>query len=112
MKIAIVDSRSLTTCEIEKYVQKGDEIISGGAVGIDRCAAEYATRNSIKLTELIPNYAKYGKAAPIIRNKNIVDMADKLIIFWDGESKGTSSVIKYAKSIGKEHVIVICKKNE
>ena len=42
----------------------------------------------IKLTEFFPQYKIYGKAAPIIRNKEIVDYADKVIVFWNGESKG------------------------
>ena len=41
MKIAIIGSRSITDANIRKYVSRGDEIVSGGAVGIDTLAAEY-----------------------------------------------------------------------
>jgi len=44
-----------------------------------------------------------------VRNKVIVDYADKIIAFWDGKSKGTLSVIEYAKKTGKPCEIVICK---
>ena len=108
MKIAIVGSRSLTSCNIGNYVSDGDEIVSGGADGIDRCAKEYANKNGLKLTEFLPEYEHYGRAAPILRNRQIVDYADKIIVFWNGRSKGALSVIKYAKKVGKECRVIIC----
>ena len=80
-----------------------------GAVGVDNCAAEYAERNGIKLTVFLPQYELYGRAAPIVRNKQIVEYADKVIAFWDGESKGPLSVIKYAEKTGKLCEIILCK---
>ena len=76
---------------------------------MDLCAAEYAKKHKLKLTEFLPQYELYGRAAPIIRNKKIVDYADKVIAFWNGSSKGTLSVIKYAEKIGKACEIVMCK---
>ena len=109
MKIAVIGSRSITTVSIDSYISNAKEIISGGAIGIDTLAAEYAKRNGIKLTIFLPEYERYGRAAPIIRNKSIVDYAEKIIAFWDGSSKGTLSVIKYAEKTGKPCEIVICK---
>jgi predicted Rossmann fold nucleotide-binding protein DprA/Smf involved in DNA uptake len=108
MKIAIVGSRNITEICLDDYVSECDEIVSGGARGVDSLAAEYATKKGIKLTEFMPEYEKYGKAAPIKRNEKIVDYADKIIVFWDGSSKGSFSVIKYAKKIGKPCETVIC----
>ena len=109
MKIAIVGSRNITVSDIGKYISGAEEIVSGGAVGVDRCAAEYAKKSGIKLTEFLPQYERYGRVAPIIRNKEIVDYSDKVIAFWNGSSKGTLSVIKYAQKTGKPCEIVICK---
>ena len=110
MKIAIIGSRSITDADIGKYVSAGDEIVSGGAAGIDTLAAEYAKRNGLKLTVFLPEYEKYGRAAPIVRNKQIVDYADKVVALWNGSSKGTMSVIEYAEKIGKlcEVVTLAC----
>ena len=102
MRIAIVGSRSITVDNIGDYIANVDEIVSGGAAGIDKCAAKYAKEHGIKLTEFLPEYEFYGRAAPIIRNKKIVDYAEKVIVIWDGMSKGALSVIKYARKIGKE----------
>ena len=101
MKIAIVGSRGVFPSDIGQYIPKAEEIVSGGAEGVDRCAANYAKENGIKLTEFLPQYEQYGRAAPIVRNKQIVDYADKIIVFWDGSSRGTRSVIEYAKKTGK-----------
>ena len=106
MKIAVIGSRNIIEADIGKYASDADEIVSGGAVGIDTCAAEYAKANSLKLTVFLPEYGRYGRGAPIVRNKQIVDYADKIIAFWDGKSKGTLSVIKYAEKVGKECEIV------
>ena len=106
MKIAIIGSRSITMANIDAYVSNNDEIVSGGAAGVDSCAAKYARRTGLKLTEFLPQYDKYGRAAPIVRNKEIVDYADKVVAFWDGRSKGTLFVIKYAQKTGTPCIIV------
>lgn len=108
MKIAVIGSRNVTVADIGIYISDCDEIVSGGAVGVDSCAAEYAKIKGLKLTVFLPEYERYGRAAPIVRNKKIVDYADKIIAFWNGSSKGTLSVIKYAKKTEKPCEIIIC----
>lgn len=109
MKIAIVGSRKLTITDMDAYISDCEEIVSGGAIGVDSCAAEYAKKNGLKLTVFMPQYERYARAAPIVRNKTIVDYADKIVAFWDGKSKGTLSVIKYAQKTGKPCKIILCK---
>ena len=109
MKIAVVGSRNIVIKDIGEYISNCEEIVSGGAVGVDSCAAEYAKRKGLRLTVFLPQYELYGRAAPIVRNKKIVDYADKVIAFWDGSSKGTLSVIKYAEKAGKPCEVVVCK---
>ncbi|MBO7148873.1 MAG: hypothetical protein J6V93_03350 [Clostridia bacterium] len=109
MKIAVVGSRNISVSDIGAYIRDSEEIVSGGAIGVDSCAAEYAKNNELKLTVFLPQYERYGRAAPIVRNKQIVDYADKVVAFWNGYSKGTLSVIKYAQKTGKPCEIVLCK---
>lgn len=102
MKIAIIGSRNLTCVDIHKYISLNcTEIVSGGARGVDTMAAEYAQQNNIPITVFKPDYEKFGRAAPIVRNKQIVDYADEVIAFWDGKSKGTRSVIQYCEKTSK-----------
>ena len=108
MKVAIIGSRSISSVELKNYVTEGDELVSGGAIGVDRCVAEYAQQKGVKLTQFLPQYERYGRAAPILRNREIVEYADKVVAFWDGKSKGTYSVIEYAKKQGKPCQVVLC----
>ena len=108
MKIAIVGSRGVVVNNLEDYVPDGSEIVSGGARGVDSCAAAYARRNGLKLVEFLPDYDKYGRGAPLVRNRQIVDYADKVIVFWDGSSHGSRYVIDYARKTGKPCEVVLC----
>lgn len=106
MKVAIIGSRNLYIDNLDKYIPEDtDEIVSGGAVGIDTCAKEFALKNNIKLTEFFPEYNKYKKYAPLKRNIKIIDYADIVIAFWDGKSKGTKFVINECKKINKKLIV-------
>ena len=64
-------------------------ILSGGAKGIDTLAEEFADKTRLSKIILRPKYKIYGKGAPIKRNEELVKMADKILVVWDGKSKGT-----------------------
>ena len=103
MKVAIIGSRSLIVKEMGQYLPKDiSEIVSGGAKGIDRCAEIYAQKAAIKVTVFVPEYNKYGRAAPLKRNLKIIDYADEVVAFWDGKSRGTRYVIENCKKLGKK----------
>lgn len=108
MKVAIVGSRNMNV-DIAPYVPEGcTVIISGGALGIDTCAAEYARARGLRLVEIRPNYAQYGKGAPLRRNTEIVDRADLVLAFWDGHSSGTGDSIRKARARGKSCKVYLC----
>ena len=69
MKIAIVGSRSITVNNLGDYLPENTtEIVSGGAIGVDRSARNYAKTHNIKLKEFLPEYERYGRSAPLKRN--------------------------------------------
>ena len=108
MKIAVIGSRNVEVTNLAEYLpQECDEIVSGGARGVDLCASQYARERGLKLTEFLPQYDVYGRVAPIVRNKEIVRYADEVIAFWDGTSKGTLFVINYCKKLGKPCRVVL-----
>jgi hypothetical protein len=109
MKIAVIGSRNLTV-DLSEYVPEGTTaIISGGAKGIDTCAANYAKENGLELIEFLPDYKKYGRGAPLKRNDLIIDAADIVLAFWDGKSRGTKYGIDRCKKLGKEVRVFILK---
>lgn len=108
MKLLIVGSRSITDFDLSPYVsEEVDTIISGGANGIDALAERYADARRISKYIVRPQYNLYGRAAPLKRNEQMVDMADAVLVIWDGVSKGTQFTLKYAEKIGKQTVLVL-----
>ena len=108
MKLLIVGSRKITDFDLSPYIfEDVDMIISGGANGIDALAEQYADNHRISKCIIRPKYNLYGRAAPLKRNKEMVDMADFTLIIWDGKSKGTEYTINYVKGINKPHQIIV-----
>lgn len=81
-------------------------IISGGAAGADGLAKLYAQQHNISLQEILPNYAAFGRLAPILRNNQIVRQADFVLCLWDGKSKGTGHVLSLCMELGKPCKVV------
>lgn len=81
-------------------------IISGGAKGIDTVAENYADKHRISKLILRPKYKLYGKAAPLKRNETMIDLADAVLIVWDGTSRGTRYTIESAKKKGKPITVI------
>ena len=112
MKIAVIGSRNIEEADIGRYISEGDEIVSGGAIGLDRVAAEYARNNGIALVEFLPEYSRYKRGAPHVRNRQIAEYSDEVLAFWDGKSKGTMRTVRLFKDLGKKTtVITIRQKN-
>jgi len=80
--------------------------LSGGAKGIDTLAEQYANKKKISKLIFLPDYERYGRIVPLIRNKQIVDSADIIIAFWNGTSRGTKFTIDYAKKCGKKLLFI------
>lgn len=99
MKVAIVGSREIGDFSIEKMLPKippqATELISGGAPGVDTIAVQVALLLDLPIRIFSPDYEKYGRMAPLLRNRQIVDCADLVLAFWDNHSKGTAHTLKY-----------------
>lgn len=107
MKLLIVGSRSITEFDLSPYIStKVDTVISGGAQGVDRLAEEYADAHHLSKYIMRPRYDLYGRAAPIKRNEQMVDMADAVLVVWDGHSKGAQATLKYAQKKNKPLTLI------
>ena len=116
MKLAIIGSRGITLNDIEKYLPQEidafDEIVSGGAKGVDTAAAKFAKENGIVLTEFLPDYKLYGRGAPLKRNEEIAEYADEALAFWDGASRGTAYSIELFKKLSKKVTVIIIQQSK
>jgi hypothetical protein len=109
MKVAVIGSRGFDDYELVKTALSPLTIIllvSGGAKGADSLGERYAKENNIETLIFKPDWEKHGKAAGMIRNTDIVNNADTIIAFWDGESKGTKDSITKAEKLGKNTIII------
>lgn len=107
MKLMIAGSRSIKEFDLKQYVPKeADVIITGGANGVDTIAEKFADDNKISKLVIRPDYSRYKRAAPLKRNEVMIDLSDKVLIIWDGKSKGSEYAIKYAQKRGKQLQIV------
>ena len=109
MKLLIVGSRNITSFDLSPYISTDvDTVISGGANGIDSLAERYADMHRLSKYILRPRYDLYGRAAPIKRNEQMVEIADAVLVVWDGHSRGAQYTLNYAKKKNKAITLVQC----
>lgn len=105
MKTIIAGSRSITDYDallraIGQAGWKITEVLSGGTTGVDRMGERWAKENGVPVRMFPADWIKYGKSAGPIRNMQMAEQADALIVLWDGKSKGAKSMIRIAREVG------------
>jgi hypothetical protein len=105
MKLIIAGSRSFndylllresTDSFIETVNETPIEIVSGHARGADLLGEKYAANRGYPVKLFIADWARHGKAAGYLRNKQMAEYATHCICFWDGRSAGTKMMIDLA----------------
>ncbi|MBP0979025.1 MAG: hypothetical protein J6C55_00030 [Oscillospiraceae bacterium] len=100
MKVAVIGSRLAVDLSFERILENlpkdCQELVSGGSGAVDLMAEALAKKQNLKLKCFLPEYEKYGKCAPLVRNIKIIEYSDLIIAFWDNISHGTKFVIKEA----------------
>lgn len=81
-------------------------IVSGHASGADSLGERYAQEKHLSVEAHAADWAAHGRAAGPIRNAEMADCADALIAFWDGQSRGTASMINLARQKGLTVAVV------
>lgn len=77
------------------------EIVSGAAQGVDKMGESYARAHpNIKIKRFPAQWDAFGKRAGVMRNKDMAEYSDGLILIWDGQSKGSKNMLSEAKKRG------------
>ena len=76
------------------------EVVCGMAPGVDLLGRAWARDNGIACREFPPNWSEQGKAAGMIRNRQMAEYAEGLIAIHDGRSPGTANMISVATKLG------------
>ena len=97
-----------------------DEVVSGGANGIDKLGEKWAESNKIKITKFIPSwkdiktepvfikknaYGQYNALAGHIRNAKMAEYGDMLLAIWTDGSTGTANMIEEMEKLDKEVIV-------
>jgi len=113
MKLAVVGGRDFNNWELLvseinrlRTLYPIDQLISGGASGADAFAERYAELAKLPIKVLPADWKSHGRAAGPIRNKQIIELSDAVLAFWDGSSPGTKSSIDWAVKLNKPYIIV------
>lgn len=128
MRVAIVGSRSIVdVTTVYKVIESSMKllslnkntpltVISGGAKGVDSIAQQWAQERHydfilFKPYHLIDKRATYEAKYFFVRNKQMVDNSDSVVVIWDEDSKGCFDAARYAHKSGKPLAIWSIKKN-
>ena len=109
--IAIIGSKTFNDLNLLKvsmlpYLNKCDNMITSYTGGTSELAEKWADENGIKKLIFKPNFDKHGGSALSITNKTIIKNSDIIVCFWDGESKGTKTLIDLSYMFKKDILIV------
>lgn len=74
-----------------------DTIVSGTARGVDSLGERYAKEHNINLMRFAPDWDRYGKRAGYIRNTEMANNADILLVIMYPDSKGSMLMYNIAK---------------
>lgn len=114
-RLIIAGSREFTDYARLKYEMSKivsfnvTQIVSGGARGADTLGERYAKEHGIPFVVFKADWDTHGRSAGYKRNVQMAENADRLLAFWDGESKGTKHMIDIAKSKGLKVKVIMYK---
>ncbi len=103
MKTIIAGSREYTNYAAMKSILDRcsweiTEVVSGTCRGPDQLGERWGEKNGVLVTQFPADWNGLGKRAGFVRNEEMAEYGEAAIIFWDGESSGTKSMIDLALS--------------
>ena len=114
-RVIIAGCRDFADYELLKekcdfYLQNKEKedivIVSGHASGADALGERYAQERGLQLETYPADWKAHGRAAGPIRNENMARVANALIAFWDGKSRGTKNMIETARKYNLKVAVV------
>lgn len=108
MKIIVAGSRgfnnkSLAFDKLDFFTASKPEVVvvCGMARGADLIGKAWAEERGHTVMCMPADWERDGRRAGYLRNVSMADMADALVAFWDGTSRGTAHMIREMKERSK-----------
>lgn len=108
MNVIVAGGRDFSDYELMKekldklFVNIEPVIVCGEAKGADSLGKKYAEEKGYTVLSYPADWNTFGKRAGYIRNEAMAVVADALVAFWNGESKGTKHMIDTMKKCNKQ----------
>lgn len=103
------EEETLAGIEASGWADQITRVCCGMAVGADKFGSKWAKARGIPVDEFPPNWKRYGLPAGPIRNGQMAQVAEALILVWDGKSNGSASMLRTAtrkKLMISEYIII------
>jgi hypothetical protein len=111
MRTVIAGSRHFTDGkkleqELNRIPYEITKVLSGCARGADSLGEWWAQNHKVPIEQYPAEWDTYGRSAGFVRNEKMAKNCDLVIVFWDGNSKGTKHMIDLAIKYEKELLVV------
>lgn len=105
MRVIIAGSRSITSYNVvcSAIFAAGfpvSLVVSGGAAGVDLLGERWARENGVPVQVFAARWSDFGRAAGAVRNSEMAQNADALILVWNGVSAGSKNMLQAARRAG------------
>jgi hypothetical protein len=102
MKVIIAGSRTIVDYDLVVIAVTNSgfeitELVCGEARGVDTCGRQWAEKRQIPIKSFPANWDANGRRAGPMRNRQMAEYAEALILIWDGKSFGSANMLKEAK---------------
>ena len=91
---------------LKELVPKNSIVVTCGTTGADEIGNLFAANEGLACETYPVDWDTYGKSAAKVRNYGVVKMSKYAIIFWDGVSENTKSLIDIANKKRTKPTIV------
>lgn len=105
--VLIYGAKSLQNVQLSRYIhpESCSEIIYGTESIIDCIVSDWSKSNNLENIEFAPNYSIFKNDAINMRDKELVEFCDVVVVFYDGRDKNCLFIIDYAKKLKRKIII-------
>jgi hypothetical protein len=105
MRVIIAGSRTIkdfaiVSAAVAASGLRPDCVVCGGAAGVDALGERWAQENGVPVQVFRADWAQFGRSAGAIRNAQMAQNADALVLVWDGASAGSKNMLQAARKAG------------
>lgn len=102
MRVIIAGSRSIVSfASVQSAIERSGfaltEVVSGTASGVDSLGERFARERGIACRRFPADWKRFGRSAGYVRNRDMAQYAEALILVWDGSSRGSAHMLALAR---------------